>query len=164
MYKFTPKNDRRLPCTAVLICIFAGIALFIPLPVSDGILLWLRAVGLWAFACAFVIADRYLLTSYTYIIEETDGGADLIISELHFKKRRTVCRISLFEISSLTLSEKNRPFAFPRRARIFNYRADFLSRRFFVIQGEDKDGDFFIKFSPDAKMASIIFGFLSHKN
>lgn len=161
MYTFTPRPNRRLPFTAVLICAALGIALFLPISDSSSLLLWLRTGGLWAFFAAFVIADKFLLTSYIYSLEETDGAPDLVIEEIHFRRRRIVCRISLDEIVSMKKGDKTAP---RRGLRVYNYRAEFPSRGFFLLRGEDADGEFFIKFAPDTKMADIIDAFLSQKN
>ena len=165
MYEYSPKPDRRLAYAAVFICLFLGIFLFAPLSFADSVLLWLRAGGIWAFAAAFMISDRYLLISYTYLIEENSNGApDFVVSELHFKKRRTVCRISLSEIESIEFIKKGKPANLPNRARAFNSRSEFLTSDCYLLRGETADGKFFIKFSPDVKMANIIHCFLAHKN
>ncbi len=161
MYTFTPKPDRRLPFTAVLICTALGIALFLPIADNTSLLLWLRTAGLWAFFAAFVIADKFLFTSFSYTVTE-DG--DLVIDELRFRRHRTVCRISLDDIDSMSYVKKGDKSVPRRGPRVYNYRAELPTRALTLLRGEDSDGEFFIKFAPDAKLTDIIGTFLSQKN
>ena len=157
MYEFSPSPNKTPAYALVFICLFAGIFLFMPLSLGDSVMLWLRALGIWAFAGAFIVTDRYLLTSYTYIIEENEnGGADFVVSELHFKKRRTVCRISVSDIAELSQNDKKHKFAYPKKARKYNYTAELLPDKYTVLRVEDNGNTAYIRFSPDEKMLFLI--------
>ncbi len=165
MYEFSPSANKTPAYVLVFICLFAGILLFMPLSLGESVMLWLRAIGIWAFACAFIVADRYLLTSYTYIIEENaNGGADFVVSELHFKKRRTVCRISVSDIAEISQNGKKHKFAFPKNARKYNYSSELLGNKYTVLRVEDEGGSAFIRFSPDEKMLFLIKKLQSSRN
>ena len=157
MYEFSPSPNKTPAYTLVFLCLFAGIFLFMPLSLGESVMLWLRAIGIWAFACAFIVADRYLLTSYTYILEENEnGGADFVVSELHFKKRRTVCRISVLDIAEISQNDKKNKFVFPKNVRKYNYSSELLGNKYTVLRVEDEGSSAFIKFSPDEKMIFLI--------
>ncbi len=162
MYEYTPQPNKRIPYIIVFFCLISGIILFMPTELGDEVSLWLRVIGIWAFAAAFLVTDRYLFTSYTYIIDQSENGSvDFIVSELHFKKRRTVCRIDLGEIAAVEKVEKGKKLTLPKKARIFNYRAELFAQSYFLLRVENPDGEFFIKFSPDSKIINLI-GELSH--
>ncbi len=165
MHEYTPKPDRRLAITIAITCTVIGLALFLPITENGMAMLWLRTAGVWFFAGAFVVTDKYLITSYTYKIEGTDTGVpDLIIAELRAKKSRTVCRISLSDVTSLERLQKNEKRAFKKGSRVFNYRADLLPAECLLLTGTDRDGEFFIKFAPDKKTIELISAFLPRKN
>ena len=164
MYQFSPRVNKMPAYGLVFILLFTGIFLFVPIPVGDDILLWLRTGGVWAFACAFMISDRYLLTSYTYIIEKSaDGGCDLVVSELHFKRIRTVCRVSVFSVAQVARNEKGKKFKIHRGMRKFNYRAELFDENYYILRIDEDGGSAFIKFSPDDKLISLICELSGHK-
>lgn len=165
MYEFSPSPNKTPAYALVFICLFAGIFLFMPISLSESAMLWLRTIGIWAFACAFIVADRYLLTSYTYILEENEnGGADFVVSELHFKKRRTVCRISVLDIADISQNSKKDKFVFPKNARKYNYSSELLENKYTVLRVEDEGGSAFIRFLPDERMLFLIRKLQSEQN
>ena len=164
MYEYTPKTNKKIPYIIVFFCLVSGIVLFMPSTLSEDLSLWLRVIGIWAFAAAFIVTDRYLFTSYTYIIDQKDDGSvDFIVSELHFKKHRTVCRIAVGEIAAISRIEKGKKPALPKKTRIFNYQAELFSQSYHLLRVENTDGEFFIKFSPDLKIISLISELSCHK-
>ena len=164
MYEHTPQPNKKIPYIAVFFFMIAGILLFMPVDLPFDASLWMRSFGIWAFALAFIFADRYLLTSYTYIIEQTDSGSiDFLVSELHFRRRRTVCRISLDEIKDIRPDEKGKKSKLPKKARVFYYLAELPVRQAYILRIENEDGELFIKFSPDARMAELIASHLQNK-
>ena len=164
MHEYTPRPNRTVPYVAVFFLMIAGIVLFMPNGMSYDASLWLRTAGIWAFAIAFIIADRYLLTSYTYIIDENENGTfDFVVSELHFRRRRTVCRISLSEIASISRIEKKKKTKLPKKARVLYYFAEVAPQNLYLLHVVNEDGEAYLKFTPDAKTAEIIASAIENK-
>ena len=162
MHEYTPRPNKTVPYVAVFFLMIAGIVLFMPSDLSYDVTLWLRTAGIWAFAFAFIISDRYLLTSYTYVLEETDGGTlDFVVSELHFRRRRTVCRISVYEIASISRIEHK--VKLPKKAKVFYYFAEIAPQNLYLLHIVNDDGELYIKFTPDAKAAEIIASAIGNK-
>ena len=147
----------------VFILLFAGIFLFMPLSIPDSALLWLRTLGIWAFAAAFMIADRFLLTSFSYAIEKDGDTLDLRISELHFKRIRTVCRVSVFCVAGIEHASKDHPHAIPRGAKKFNYCSELFPKKYCILKIEDGDEVAFLKISPDDGLISLIIELSGYK-
>ena len=164
MHEHTPRPNKTVPYVAVFFLMIAGIVLFMPNELSYDTTLWLRTAGIWAFAFAFIISDRYLLTSYTYVIEETDAGTfDFVVSELHFRRRRTVCRISVSEIASIVRIEQSPKQKLPKKARVLYYFAEISPQNLYMLHIVNDDGELYIKFTPDAKTAEIIASTIENK-
>ena len=161
MYEFSPKPRKNLLYFIIFSCAILGIVSFAPFDISEKYSLWLKALGFVLLAAAFILADRYVMTYFSYSIEKNDeGGIDFCVREIRYRRARVVCRVYLHEIKEIKKIKKGKQSDISRGALVFNYRRDFLPSEHFLIRGEGKDGEFFIRFSPDDEMVNIIRDFL----
>lgn len=116
MYEYTPKSDKKLEKLiffglVVLGVLFYGGSLipYMPIPTV------LRFLAFLIFIIVIMVGPKFLLCQYIYRIEqrcETDymeQGLDLVIIECFGKRVRTLLRIELTAIHSMTLvTEENK--------------------------------------------------------
>lgn len=163
MYTHSPKPNRAPGIISAAICFFAAFALFVPFPVGDAVLMFMRGIGLWLFFGGYAIADRFVFTSFSYYLEENEdvpGQCDFTVVAVKYKKRRVVCRISVDQI--IEIKEKKRGDKRPRGVKKYNYCPDLAGKNRYILHVEDDD-EAFISFSPDETMVNIIKNIIKHK-
>ena len=159
MYTYRPKrrNKTALLLTAVLTLIFASGLICAGFAGSFRYLLEFLSVS--SGAGALLIAGRYLLKDYVYLIRENDLEYDFIVVERQGKRRKTVCRIGVSEIKGIVReTPQNRKALSARRKGMkqLNYCVD-LGRCDSVYLFLTEDGtETAIRFSPDETLESIL--------
>lgn len=102
-----------------------------------------------------LFCSRFLLSDYTYIIESAADGSspDLVITEQKGKTARIVCRISIAG-GKLFRDEKSKK---PEGA-VYDYRPSPFAPNSWVFKVPEKDGEGFVKFTPDDRMVELMRG------
>ena len=100
-----------------------------------------------------LFCSRFLLSSYTYIIESAADGSspDLVITEQKGKVTRTVCRVSIAG-GKLYRDEKSKK---PNGA-VYDYRPSPFTPSPWVFKVPERDGEGFVKINPDEKMIELM--------
>lgn len=113
----------------------------------------LMTAGFVLAMCGVLVCIRFLLSTYTYIIEaDTEAGiADLVITEIKGKTLRTVCRVSLAG-GRLFADEKGKK---PNGA-VYDYRPSPFTPNSRYFEVPERDGEGFVRFSPDEKMVELM--------
>ena len=161
MYEVFPKKkDAAARNLAAIMFIAAVVAMYIStlpgLPLRS--VVQLLSVGLIAFA--LVIMGRYIFSSYSYAIIQTDeGGYDFTVSEIKRRSRITVCRISVSGIESVEVlkkGEKDRLSALKKGRKTFDYRVDMSPAQYCCIVANECGEEVAIKISYDEKLVSLL--------
>jgi hypothetical protein len=99
MYEYSPKDKKTREKSIFWISLVMGSFCF-TVSGMEGIALpfLYQLFAVLFFAGSVVVAVRYLMRSYRYCLEQTDGGIDFTVTEQYGKRIAVVCRISLEEI------------------------------------------------------------------
>ena len=159
MYECSPKPNRTPGLALGLIFFVSAVALIFPFRSARLLSSLLFGIGLLFLMMSCSVIERFVLTDYIYGIERTDAGVDFTVTAVRFGKNRTVCRISVYDISELVLTSKHK---FKGRLKHYNYCPDLIgkSRYFIRISGDEEA---IIKFSPDRTMIEILSGYINKK-
>ncbi len=160
MYEYTPKPDRRVAMSVSLGLATLGLVLMIPFSLAPWIVYTLRTLGICLIVSAFIFADRFVLTLYTYTLSLESGEPELIITERRRRRIRVVCRIYCSSILSLTEPEKQGVST----ERRFNYCPDLRRRKKAYTLTVDDDGPVSIAFCPDKRLAELILSYIPRQN
>ncbi len=100
-----------------------------------------------------LFCSRFLLSGYTYVIESAADGSspDLVITEQKGKVTRIVCRVSIAG-GRLYRDEKSKK---PDGA-VYDYRPSPFSPNSWVFKVPERDGEGYVKFTPDEKMIGLM--------
>ncbi len=160
MYEYTPDPDRRTGMALSLTLATAGFFLLLPYPVADWLHYTLCTLGICLMISAFLLADRFVLTRFTYSLSLESGELELIVTERRRRRRRVVCRILCSSI--IRLVEPGKPTE--RTDRRFNYCPDLRRRKsshFLIVE----DGDLAsISFCPDNQLCELILSHIRGEN
>jgi len=153
IYSYSPeKGDSRSKTLAF--CILGGAAFLVLLGEFLGEYKpILQTAGFVVAIAGIMICSRFLLSGYTYIIEGSEDGKapDLVIIENRGKVNRTVCRVSASGGRLFRADGGKKP-----DGRVYDYRpSPFVSDSWIYVVPE-RDGDGFVRFSPDEKMIEIM--------
>ncbi len=154
MYEYTPRGDRRGGMALALGLATVGLLLILPFPFAPWLVYLMRTLGLCLIVSAFPVADRFVLTSYTYTFSLESGEPELIITERRRRRIRVVCRIYCSAILSLTEPEKPAE----KTDRRFNYCPDLRRKRKAHTLTVDDGGPVSVLFCPDERLCELIFG------
>lgn len=131
MYHYTPKSEKKLEklifagLVVLAVLFFAGSQIpQIPYPV----IFQTAAFALIAFA--IIIVSKFLITDYSYSLEQ-DGGSqtELIVRERCGKRLRVVCRIPLSAVTGCTVTdrENRKKLLAERKSRlIYRYTGEMI--------------------------------------
>ena len=157
MYVYSPNPSRKAPITLIAICLCAGVMLFWPISENKTVDMLLKAFGLWAFFGSFVLAYKFIWTSYTYTLEKNNGSVDLTVDCIFIKRKRTVCRISVSDIENIKLKLKGKK-AEPtdKKVPVYKYFACLLCRSYCILELSEKEDNAIILLTPDEKMLNLI--------
>ena len=134
MYEFAPKADKRreklwlIGSLGLAALFFIGSYLpAMPLPS------FLQLIAFSCFSFAIIVASKYLLCTYVYRIEVTEGGDwELVVIEHCARRTRTVCRLPLSSVRSVQeVTAKNRKLFLSehRQRMIYRYTGEMRSER-----------------------------------
>ena len=161
MYEHTPTPDRRVGMALALAMACLGLILFLPL----GLAMWLEAsvhcLGFWLVILSFPVAERWALTTFTYVVSrDTESGVlEFTVTERRRRRSRVVCRVWLSSLTAICLpNEKPR---FGKKVRRFNYCPD-LRRRCHYLVLED-EGVAVLRFCPDKELERLFLSFIEGK-
>ncbi len=153
IYSYTPERVESTSKT-IAFCILGGAAILVLLGEFVGEYKpILQTAGFVLAMGGVLVCSRFLLSGYTYNIEAADGASpDLVIIEHKGKTGRTVCRVSLAG-GRLFRPEKGKRLD-PRR--IYDYRPSPFAPDSWVYEVPERDGEGFVRFSPNAEMVEIM--------
>lgn len=157
MYVYSPKPSKKLPYTLIIICLCAGIMLFWPISEDRTVDMLLKAFGLWAFFGAFVVAYKFIWTSYVYTLERNGVGVDLTVDCIFIKKKRTVCRISVDDIENVRIKIRKKKADLPdKKVPRYKYFACLFCRSYCILELSENEDNAIILLTPDEKMLNLI--------
>ncbi|MBQ8387857.1 MAG: hypothetical protein IJX46_02915 [Clostridia bacterium] len=161
MYVYEPKPDRRGAHSLIILCLSAALMLLWPTDIDSFWRSVCIACGALALFCAFLLACRYLLTSYVYRVEERDGfGYDLTVEQIFVKRRRTLCRIAIEDIESLEAVEgkrkKNKRKKSAPKCVTYKYFSELFCRRYLIMELPEEDARVRVIITPDEKLTGIL--------
>jgi hypothetical protein len=161
MYVYEPRPDRRAAHSLIILCFSVALILLWPTSIDSFWRSVCIAGGALALFCAFLLACRYLLTSYVYRIEERDGfGYDLTVEQIFVKRRRTLCRIAVEDIERLEAvdgkrkKKKNKKSA--QKCVTYRYFSELFCRRYLIMELSEDDGRVRVIITPDEKLTGIL--------
>jgi len=163
MYRYTPKPNRLPAFFLAAVCLFTAFALFVPYDIGDGLSVFLKGIGTGAFLIGFVLLDRYAFTTFSYSLEANDsvpGRMDFVVSSVRYGRIRTVCRVSVSDVTDIVKYDKKRKSA--AGVKKYNYCPDMVGNNRYVLSLDD-DGPAEIRFSPDEKAENIIKNIINRK-
>ena len=159
MYEYSPKPNRAPGLALGLIFFISAVALILPFQSDVLIASLLLGIGILFLMAACQVIERFVLTDYIYGIERTDADIDFTVTAVRFGKNRTVCRISVYDISELMLIGKHKRI---KGLKYYNYCPDLIGKdRCFIRVSGDEEA--LIKFSPDRKMIGILSTYTEKK-
>ena len=163
MYEFKPKrtNDK---ARNLVILFFIGSAALLLLSIAlDGIpFLWvIQLFAVILLAAAVFLVTRYIMRGYIYRIEQTDGGADLTVTEISSGGRRqiTVCRISLLGIKSAEAygADRSKLREYRQKTKkIYDYRVDLAPEKSIALLSEECGESSVILLAFDDRLLEIL--------
>jgi hypothetical protein len=163
VYKYEPKPLKIGAYTAVIILVSAGIMLFFPTPLPKNVSLLLPYVGILAFLVAFATYCKYIRTSYIYTVEISSvGSLDFTVTQLFFKRKRTVCRISVSDVTELCEIQRRKRrkqkenFESRKKSATYKYFSELFCRSYCIIYLSENENGESIAFTPDEKLKKII--------
>ena len=168
MYVYEPKPDRCGAHSLIILCLSAAFMLLWPTDIDSFWRSVCIAGGALALFCAFLLACRYLLTSYVYRIEERDGfGYDLTVEQIFVKRRRTLCRIAVEDIESLEAvdgkrKKKDKSKKSAQRCVTYKYFSELFCRRYLIMELPEEDERVRVIITPDEKLTGILRELLGH--
>lgn len=157
MYEYTPPQNKKAALGAALACILTGSALCLPYnPKNSLFFSVLLCMGIvFLFAGAFVFF-RFVMMSFTYRIEQnTDGTLDFCVICRIGKRLRTLCRVSLRDITGIYDSAQYKKLI---KKSQFTSRYSYcpLTTKPYFLTLDNDDGSALIRFLSDKKLAYII--------
>ena len=160
MYVYSPNPSKKAPLTLIALCLCAGVMLFWPVSENKTVDMLLKAFGLWAFFGAFVLAYKFIWTSYTYTLEKNNGSVDLTVDCIFIKRKRTVCRISVDDIESIKIKLKGKSAEksdkTDKKLPTYKYFACLLCRSYCILELSENENNAIILLTPDEKMLNLI--------
>ena len=159
MYEYSPKPNRTPGLALGLIFFISAVVLILPFQSEQPLASLLLGIGILFLIASCAVIERFVLTDYIYGIERTDTGTDFTVTAVRFKRRVTVCRVSVYSISELMLTSHHKH---QRRLKYYNYCPDLVgNNRCFIRLAGDEEA--IIKFSPDGQIISILSGYISRE-
>ncbi len=157
MYEYSPKPNRTPGLTLGLIFFVSAVALILPFQSDRLLASLLIGIGILFLIASCSVIERFVLTDYIYAIERADTGTDFTVTAVRFRRKITVCRVSVYDISTLVLTSQHERV---KGLKHYNYCPDLISKnRYFIRLSGDEEA--VIKFSPDRTMINILTGFIS---
>lgn len=100
-----------------------------------------------------LFCSRFLMSEYTYILESAADGSppDLVITERKGKVTRTVCRVSVAGGKLFPISKEKK-----LSGAVYDYRPSPFTPDSYVFRVPERDGEGYVKFSPDKKMTELM--------
>ena len=119
----------------------------------------LEPVALVALAVAVLILGRYLLKEYIYSIEDGKVGFDFVVVEWQAKRRRTVARVALSDITEVARETEETRRALRKRMRAgrsYDYVIDLGARDALVVFLTEDGKDTAIRLSYDRRLEELL--------
>ncbi len=159
MYEYSPKPNRIPGLTLGLIFFISSVVLILPFQSDRLLASLLLGIGILFLMASCQIIERFVLTDYIYSIERTDSGIDFTVTSVRFRKNKTVCRVSVYQISEIMLTSKHNHV---KGLKYHNYCPDLISKnRYFMRLSGDEEA--VIKFSPDSNIMNILSSLINQK-
>lgn len=155
IYSYSPKTSDGKDRLLVFLILALGVAAVIAggfLPAYRGIV---QMLGFVVLILGVMLCARYMLTSYTYVIEEADneGFHDFVVKETKGGRMRTVCRV---RIEGSTLKRGSRASSRATGAS-YDYRASLFGDGCYCLSVSERDGGGSVRFSPDEKTVELLY-------
>jgi hypothetical protein len=154
IYSYSPKSGNSktkllvfsLLALAVAVVIVGGL-----LPAYKGVL---QAAGFVVAIVSVMLCARFIMTSYTYIVEDgdSDGCCDFVIKEARGGRTRTVCRI---EISGSALYMESDGRAVPK-GEVYDYRPSLFVSPVYRLCANERDGGGSVRFCADDELIELL--------
>ena len=158
-----PKNIKRL--TSIISVLLFGGALIMIFPSFFSALpfRWaFQIIGMTMLGVGIFLSTRFVMKSYVYRIESTDGRTDLTVTEIQGKSTTTVCRLSISGIESVIVAEgADASKSASKRAqnegrKIFNYCADIKNDKMLCVFATECGEPLLIKLAFDGELQALL--------
>ena len=119
----------------------------------------LEPIALVSLAVAVLILGRYLLKDYIYSIEDGKVGPDLVVVEWQAKRRRTVARVALTDVTEVARETADTRRAIRRRmreGRSYDYVIDLGARDALVVFLTEDERKVAIRLSYDRRLEELL--------
>ena len=163
MYQYIPQKSNKK--AMYLVCLFligGGLLMFFSTKLKGIIdFIWVfQLIGIALCAASIFIFSRYVSKAYIYVVTK-DG--DLTVIEVQGKKRITVCRLSIAQISRIesfdgtqtdNINAIKKQMKSEKR-KVYNYCIDLVPSAVCYVFSEEYD-EVAVIFQPDEKMLDIL--------
>ncbi len=160
----TPKGQNKKPQVLTAVSVAVGIAVFMTAPLLPKGQAILQAVSFALFALGLYYTLRYLMTSFSYAVEPSDGagGEDLVVYKSQGRRVGiTEARLSLVELSCfapLTLGKigKDVREKYPAM-RVYDYTVTYQpNSAYLAVFVDAADNEIGVIFEPSAEMVGYM--------
>ena len=159
MYEYSPTPNRAPGLILGIIFFVSAVVLILPFQSDRLLASLLLGVGILFLMASCQVIERFVLTDYIYGIERTDRGTDFTVTAVRFKKNRTVCRVSAYDVSEIMMTSQHKRL---KGVKYYNYCPDMLGKsRYFIRVSGDEDA--MIKFVPDQRLINILTAFINEE-
>ena len=157
MYEYSPTPNRTPGLILGVIFFVSAVVLILPFQSDRLLASLLIGVGILFLMASCQVIERFVLTDYIYGIERTDRGTDFTVTAVRFKENRTVCRVSVRDISEIMMTSQHKRL---KGLKYYNYCPDLIGKnRYFIRLSGDEEA--MIKFLPDQRLINILTAFIN---
>ncbi len=160
MYTYKAKRKNKAAAVTVALSSAASAVLLLLGPLFGVLRAYSEVLGLVVLSFAILVAGRYLLKDFVYMLGETeDGDCEFTVIEVQGKRRTAVCRIALSEIDGAFVETPEERGAIKERLREtkrYDYCPDLLPYRSLYLLFSDRDRAVSVRIEPDEKMEELI--------
>ena len=125
---YKPEKNLKTPTTVCILCVIAGITVFLMGGMGIGWRLGMQLAGLLLLVAAVEISTKFIFTSYVYEISAAGvGQTDLIVTKIGGTRSMAVCNIGADSVVCIVKKEKLGEFEkkYGRMDVRYNYYANF---------------------------------------
>lgn len=165
IYSYTPEWQKKRGMALTLPCFFVGALLLIPTGTPGLFTNILGSLAPVCFLFGLIATDRFLLTSYTYVLERDDLSGEVLfrVTERHGKRLRVVCRIAVHEVYDIKdASGGEDTYKMPKGMTKYSYCPPLSKKERIALLISDGDGECAVFISADERLRGLLLSFSSY--
>ncbi len=152
IYSYTPERGDKISRAIIYSLAGAGLTLAVLAEIIKSVSSVLHVIAFGTLLCSILIWSRCML-SFTYSIETQGEGRapDLVVRENKAKSSRILSRVSIAGgklIRASNFKSNGKP--------VYDHRPTPFSKDHWVYEVPERDGEGYIRFSPDEKMLELM--------